>query len=322
MCYFEGGNLMALSLNKVVKPQTVELNKKALLLSSENSPIKRRYVEGEKPKFTKLDMKYLLKNFKKIYRLPYTIYTTVKLIKKDHVGSNNYLTNEVFNEMEQLLEALQVDEYGFFEIAPEKLFKGCGVPHKYALVFSSAMNPVAFETSPSVECQVEVAKVYVETGDIANKVANFLQNRGFGASPNHSMGGQLDYSMAAQWAGIGIIGRHSMAITRKNGPCHRLSIVYTNIENLDAYIESNALELEWIKEFCKKCGKCIRNCPTGAILQEPLILDGFNPTRVDYEKCCQGFVNYGCGVCIKECPFTSGNYEKIKAAFQKNSERR
>ncbi|MBS4537381.1 4Fe-4S binding protein [Clostridium sp. D2Q-11] len=166
-----------------------------------------------------------------------------------------------------------------------------------------------------------MAKVYGQTGNIANKVAEFLQKKGFGASPNHSMDGQLDYSMAAEWAGIAIIGRHSMVITKKHGHCHRLSVVYTNIENLDEFINRNTEDIRWIREFCKKCGKCIRKCPSGAILQEPVALDGINPTRIDYEKCCEGFINYGCGICIKVCPFTTGNYEKIKEAFLKTNKK-
>lgn len=127
--------------------------------------------------------------------------------------------------------------------------------------------------------------------------------------------GQLDYSMAAEWAGIAITGRHSMAITKKNGPCHRISIVYTNIENLSDFISKNKDDMSWINEFCRKCGKCIRKCPTNAIMEHPVIRDGHNPTRIDYEKCCKGFESYGCGICIKECPFSKGNYKKIEKSF-------
>jgi epoxyqueuosine reductase len=309
---------MPLSLNKIVKPQSIALNAKAAIFSSEISPTKRLYVEGVRPNFDRSDRRYLVKNIGKIYRLPFTLYQTVHLIKNDRGVKNSKITKEVFQRMEQLLKALGVDEYGFFEVHSEQLFRGCGIPHRYALVFSSAMNKEAFKNAPSIECQVEVAKIYAKTGNAANKVAEFLQENGFGASPNHSMGGQLDYSQAAKEAGIGVIGRHSMAITRKNGPCHRISVVYTDIENLSDYIISNKNELEWIMDFCKTCGKCIRKCPTEAIFQAPLALDGQHPTRIDYEKCCQGFIKYGCGVCIKECPFTAGNYEKLRGSFKKS----
>lgn len=306
---------MGLSLNRAVKPQTIELNKKASIFSNNNSPTKRLYVEGHKPDFSRFDVVTILKNLRKIYKLPFTLYETVKLIKEDISPSKKLISAQAFDELDQMLAELQVDEYGYFEVMPENIFKDCGVPYNYALVFSSAMNKYSVTSAPSIECQFEVASVYAITGNIANRVSEFLQKNGFGACPNHSMGGQLDYSMAAEWAGIAMTGRHSMAITRKNGPCNRISVVYTNIENLGEFIKKTE-DISWIRGFCEKCGKCIRKCPKGAIYEKPVILDGVNPTRIDYEKCCEGFLKYGCGVCIKECPFTTGIYEKIKEAYQ------
>lgn len=312
---------MGFSLNKAVKPQTTELNKKAKVFSNEFSPIKRLYVEGKKERFCKKDLMVMLKSISKIYKVPFSMIKTVKLIKADRPGITKRLTQETFKGFEELLESLGVDDFGFLEVTPERLFKGCGVPHKYALVFSSRMDIDAFNEAPSMECQLEVAKIYSKTGDIANKVATYLQSKGFGASPNHAMGGQLDYSMAAEWAGIAITGRHSMAITKKNGPCHRISVVYTEIDNLSDFISHNNDDMSWINDFCKRCGKCIRTCPTSAILQEPIVLDGTNPTRIDYDKCCEGFINYGCGICIKQCPFSSMNYEKLEQSFRKMNQK-
>ena len=312
---------MGFSLNNAVKPQTTELNKRAKIYSNDFSPTKRLYVEGEKERFSKNDIMILLRNIKKIYKTPFSMMKTVKLIKADQPGNSKGISQEIVDELKELMDSLGVDDYGFFEVTPERLFKGCGTPHKYALVFSSGMDIEKFREAPSMFCQLEVARVYSQTGDVANKVATYLQSKGFGASPNHSMGGQLDYSMAAEWAGIAITGRHSMAITKKNGPCHRISVVYTDIVNLSEYISHNNDDMHWINDFCKKCGKCIRTCPTSAILQEPIVLDGTNPTRIDYDKCCNGFVNYGCGICIKECPFSSGNYEKLEKAFYKMNQK-
>lgn len=312
---------MGFSLNEAVKPQTIELNKKATLFYNELSPSKRLYVEDEIKRFSKKDILVLLKNIGNIYKVPFSMMKTVQLIKADNPGKTKHVSPDIFNEFDHFLKSAGVDDFGFFEVTSERVFRGCGVPHKFALVFSSSMAIEAFQDAPSMECQLEVAKIYAKTGDIANKAASWLQSRGFGASPNHSMGGQLDYSMAAEWAGIAVTGRHSMAITKKNGPCHRLSVVYTDIENLGEYISPASKDMSWIKEFCSTCGKCQRKCPTGAILEEPLVLDGKNPTRIDYDKCCKGFLNYGCGICIKECPFSSSNYEKLEQAFKKSSQR-
>ena len=64
---------MGLSLNKIVKPQTTELNKKARIFYCEKSPTKRLYVEGHRPQFSKNDVFYVLKKVKNIYKLPFSI---------------------------------------------------------------------------------------------------------------------------------------------------------------------------------------------------------------------------------------------------------
>ncbi|MDH8679342.1 4Fe-4S binding protein [Fusibacter bizertensis] len=84
---------------------------------------------------------------------------------------------------------------------------------------------------------------------------------------------------------------------------------------MNDFISNPIEDMQWVKSFCQKCGKCIRKCPTNAILQEPVMIDGHNPTRINYESCAEGFTKYGCGICIKECPFSLGNYEK-KEAYQ------
>lgn len=313
---------MGFSLNSAVKPQTTELNKRAKIHSNESSPTKRLYVDGENKRFSREDIIVLIRNVGKIYRTPLSMMKAVKLIKADKPGINEQLTKENFEDFKNLMDSLGVDDYGFFEVTPERLFKGCGVPHKYGLVFSSGMDAQYFKSAPSMACQLEVARVYSQTGDIANRVASFLQNKGFGASPNHSMGGQLDYSMAAEWAGVAVTGKHSMAITKKNGPCNRISVVYTDIENLSDYMPVSNDDMLWINDFCQKCGKCVRTCPQKAIYSESVVIDGTNPTKIDYEKCAKGFVNYGCGICIKECPFTGGHYEKLEKAFSKANQKK
>lgn len=64
---------MGFSLNSAVKPQTNELNKNAQIYSIDTSPVKRPYVEGEKPSFNKRDVTYVLKNIRKICKLPFSM---------------------------------------------------------------------------------------------------------------------------------------------------------------------------------------------------------------------------------------------------------
>lgn len=88
-----------------------------------------------------------------------------------------------------------------------------------------------FETAPSMEAQIEVMRVYGETGKAVNKISKYLRENGYNAVSNHSMGGSIDYCKAGMIAGLGYIGRHGMLMTPQNGSCHRSAIVYSDIEN-------------------------------------------------------------------------------------------
>ena len=47
-----------------------------------------------------------------------------------------------------------------------------------------------------------------------------------------------------------------------------------------------------IKEKCKGCTKCARNCPVGAIIGSVK-----NPHIIDTDKCVK------CGACMEKCKF-------------------
>jgi NAD-dependent dihydropyrimidine dehydrogenase PreA subunit len=235
---------------------------------------------------------------------------SINLIKTTHVATKTKLSETDFEKLQNLITDLNIASYGFLEIKPEQVFKNKGVPYKFALFITINMDKKIFETAPSMGAQIEVMRVYGETGNAVNTITKFLRTNGFNAVPNHSMGGSIDYCKAGMIAGLGYIGRHGMLMTPENGSCHRSALVYTDIENLADFINTKN-DHSWIEDFCSTCGKCIKKCPTNAILEKPKIDEYRNVTSINYDKCCDGFKKYGCGICIKECPFTKTGYEKI-----------
>jgi epoxyqueuosine reductase len=172
-------------------------------------------------------------------------------------------------------------------------------------------------TSPSIDSQAEVGRVYGVTGNASNKVTTLLESLGYGAMPSHSLGGVIDYTKLGYLAGLGCIGRHGLLIEPTAGSNHRLGAVFTNISNLDEYFD-NTNEHMWIQDFCAKCGKCIRKCPVDAINQEPSTNENGYTTCIDYKMCGVEFGDkYGCNICVAVCPFTTVGYEKIKKSFLK-----
>ena len=123
---------------------------------------------------------------------------------------------------------------------------------------------------------------------IAMKVASWLRNMGCKAYPCHDQGG-IEHKRAAELAGLGRVGDHTLLITPKYGCCVHLNSVLT-----DAPLRFDRM----VEEICDHCGECIKGCPAGAI----------GPNRTVDPNLC---INYRmtklkrsyCGICMKICYF-------------------
>ncbi|WCN29215.1 4Fe-4S dicluster domain-containing protein [Thermococcus kodakarensis] len=70
-------------------------------------------------------------------------------------------------------------------------------------------------------------------------------------------------------------------------------------------------------DFCDRCNACVRACPAQAIYITPK-RENSREVHIDYTKCAVVFSRtLGCSVCVKECTFTKGSYERIKRAYEK-----
>jgi epoxyqueuosine reductase QueG len=151
-------------------------------------------------------------------------------------------------------------------------------------------------------------------------LAGYLRELGYGAQGGYPLGGLTLFPPLAAAAGLGWNGRHGLLITPQFGPRQRIATIYTSINNLP-FSESNTHS--WIRDFCDKCGQCIRTCPAKAIRERPLIHESGRRTHIIRDKCLPFFVNdQGCTVCIKECTFNRKNYEDIYKSYLHLQEKR
>ncbi|MFC1915358.1 hypothetical protein ACFLW4_01500 [Chloroflexota bacterium] len=136
----------------------------------------------------------------------------------------------------------------------------------------------------------------------AYDVAKAFHNVGFKALPLPAAGCPLDtrfleaafsYKHAAQAAGLGKIGWHSLLITPDFGPRVRLACCLT-----EASLEPTTAT-DMINE-CGSCGICIENCPSRA-LAEPQADD---EQYVINKFACIAFrsASGGCSECMRLCP--------------------
>jgi epoxyqueuosine reductase QueG len=100
----------------------------------------------------------------------------------------------------------------------------------------------------------------------------------------------FSYKHAAELAGLGAIGRHSLLINSKFGPRLRLACILT-----EAPLEASPVVRE---DHCVNCDACIRACPAAA-LQVPRQGEVYSMNKF----ACRSYRQAGlvCSVCVKAC---------------------
>jgi epoxyqueuosine reductase QueG len=219
------------------------------------------------------------------------------------------------DELKIFVKELGVGDIGFTKVDSAYIFSDKKILYSNAIVILMEMNPDIIKTVPSKVAEKEIFRTYYELNVAVNKIKSFLNDRGYNAEPGPALGGEVNYPLLAQKAGMGVIGKNGMLITPQFGPSLRLAAVYTDIENLP--ITDLNLHM-WVNEFCDQCNQCVKKCPAQAIYQDPIIFEDGSKQCIDYVKCAVPFSNNnGCTVCIKECTFFKADYDKIKEKFMK-----
>ncbi len=303
----------------ITRAQQRAINKISKIKSNEHAKAKGVF---PKRKFSRKDIVKMLKNRNRIKHTMLSVLKSSSIIKK-HDINKNYKTTITDNEFKKLddyiINTLGMDSWGVATFSEQEIFRGDSIPYKNIIVMSKHMEDETFvvEELPNMECMLEVMKVYGDTGVACLSVTDFLRNMNFGAIPNHSLGGNVDYTKAGFKANLGFIGKHGMLITPHSGSCNRLSIVYTSIENLNVFLNNND-DHSFGNDFCQKCKKCVRTCPYQAIYENAKVDQYGHVECISNEKCNSGFCNYGCAICIAACPFTKLGYDNIKQKYLKH----
>ncbi|UCG04567.1 MAG: epoxyqueuosine reductase [Candidatus Heimdallarchaeota archaeon] len=269
----------------------------------------------------------VLEGVKHYSRLPITSFRTMRVmpsniknikrslttIDQNPVVSKKTITDEQLQAFENYAKSLGISSIGYIKLPRKLIFKDKAVLHENVIILSMEMDRDKIEKAPSSETAYMIMQTYDDLGKTSNRLTTFLRQEGFSVQAGHPLGGLVLYPPLAELAGIGYHGRHGLIITPENGPRVRLTAIYTSIENLPI---AQGNPHEWIAHFCQTCGRCIRKCPGFAIQEEPTLHENGLLTHITNEYCFPVFLDYhGCSVCIKECPFSRMEYNKLKTQF-------
>jgi epoxyqueuosine reductase len=243
----------------------------------------------------------LKKSYRSLYRQP--------VLPKREISDGD------FTDLVSLAKSLGAADIGFAKVDPSMIFSNSAILFGNAIVLDILMEHERIGTAPSKIAEKEIFRTYYVLNRAVNKIKEFLYSRGYNAQAGPALGGEVNYPLLAQKAGMGYIGKHGMLITPSFGPSIRLAVVYTDITNLP-FNKTN--EHSWIPDFCETCNRCVRKCPAGAIYKETIVYDDGSHQHIDYKKCSVPFSkDRGCTVCVKECVFFKGDYVKIRNGYLK-----
>lgn len=146
--------------------------------------------------------------------------------------------------------------------------------------------------------EAHVETVNSDLNQTGYRIARFLTNQGF-ASINigqdltdyRTITGAFSFKHAAVAAGLGVIGKNGLLLTRQYGPRVRLSAVLT-----EAALDPSPLLTD---DLCEDCDRCYKVCPSKA-LKKP---EGTNRPNYDRFICSAYYTaNNGCSLCMSKCP--------------------
>jgi reductive dehalogenase len=220
---------------------------------------------------------------------------------------------QISRHIKELAYFLRADAVGICKLPPYAVFSHSfpnGEPitldHKYAvgvLIDQDWKTAEAFNGHDWISNSMSFLG-YSTSGFIACIVADYIRRLGYPARAHHARNYQVVVPPILLWAGLGEMCRIGDCVLNPFlGPRFKAAVVTTDLPLApDKPIDVG------VQDFCTKCKKCARECPSGAISSgDKVMVNGYEHWATDIEKCTRMRTGNpkgsGCGRCIKVCPW-------------------
>ncbi|MDP6179981.1 MAG: reductive dehalogenase [Desulfatiglandales bacterium] len=145
---------------------------------------------------------------------------------------------------------------------------------------------------------------YTNSGFISRILADYIRKLGYPAKAQHAFSYEVVVPPVLVWAGLGEMSRiGDIVVNPFIGPRFKAAVVTTDLP----LVPDKPIDFG-LQDFCSKCKKCARECPSGAIsFGDKVSYNGYERWPLDIKKCASMRIGnkYGasCGVCMTVCPW-------------------
>jgi reductive dehalogenase len=179
--------------------------------------------------------------------------------------------------------------------------------HKYAIAILIDQDWRTAEASSGHDyiSRSQSFLAYSTSGFIACVMADYIRRLGYPARAHY---GAMNYDVVVPpillWAGLGEFSRMGECVIHPwLGPRFKAAVVTTDLP----LVPDKPIDIG-LQDFCSKCKKCARECPSQAISYEGKVMyNGYERWPVDVKKCTTMRVGNkqgaSCGTCMTVCPW-------------------
>ena len=211
------------------------------------------------------------------------------------------------NTIKEIFRKNNITEYGFCKIE-DGPFTGL----KYAVSFCVPLPKSVIKEIKNGPTKIyfhhyRTINAYIDR--VSLEICLLMRNSGFDAAyipasqstSEDGFKGDFPHKKAAVLAGLGGIGLSDLFVSSAFGPAVRLGTVF---------VSAPLKTTETSKNPCLKCGKCVRNCPSGALKGVSFEEAKDVTDIIDVSLCShymkKSYQNIGrgsvCGICMAVCP--------------------
>lgn len=219
----------------------------------------------------------------------------------------------IARHIKELAYFLRADDVGICELPHYAVYTNqfpngepIDLPHKYAIaviVDQDWRTAEAFSGSDWISNAMSFL-AYSSTAFIACIIADYIRRLGYPARAHHARNYQVVLPPILLWAGLGEMSRIGDSVLHPFlGPRFKGAVVTTDLP----LVPDKPIDFG-LQDFCAKCKKCARECPSGAITDGAKeMYNGYEHYPTNIERCTRMRVGNkhgsGCGTCVKVCPW-------------------